>query len=145
MIIINRVHRKNQEKFVTMQAQLRAVSLQMTEMQSTVALQESMRNATRSMMVMNRQMNLPALQRIMMEFQKQSEMMEMKQEVMQDAVDDALEDDEDVEEQEAIVGAVLDELGIEMGDNLADAPKNKAVVEDEQDKELEARLANLKR
>jgi len=89
--------RKNQTKFVSMVAQLRAVSLQMTEMKSTMALQDSMRSATRAMMVMNRRMNLPALQRIMIEFQKQTEQMEMKQEIMSDAVEDALDDDEDEE------------------------------------------------
>eukprot|EP00475_Leptophrys_vorax_P009334 TRINITY_DN1618_c0_g1_i2.p1 TRINITY_DN1618_c0_g1~~TRINITY_DN1618_c0_g1_i2.p1 ORF type:complete len:151 (-),score=58.72 TRINITY_DN1618_c0_g1_i2:58-510(-) len=142
--------RKNQTKFVGMVAQLRAISLQMTEMKSTMALQESMKSATRAMVVMNRRMNLPALQRIMMEFQKQTEQMEMKQEVMQDAVDDALEDEEDEEEQEAIVGQVLDEIGINLSEEMGGAPKKKvaeAEVEEENDKdqELEARLANLKR
>jgi hypothetical protein len=33
------------------------------------------------MMALNRQMNLPALQKIMAEFQKQSELMDMKSEV----------------------------------------------------------------
>jgi charged multivesicular body protein 2A len=139
--------RKNQTKFVNMVAQLRAVSLQMTEMKSTIALQESMRSATRAMMAMNRRLNLPALQKIMMEFQKQSEQMEMKQEVMSDAVEDALDDEEDEEEQEAVVSSVLDEIGISFNQDLADAPSKKKQQEEEdvQDKELEARLANLKR
>jgi hypothetical protein len=34
-----------------------------------------------AMMMMNRQVNLPAMQRVMMEFEKQSEFMDMKQEV----------------------------------------------------------------
>jgi charged multivesicular body protein 2A len=117
-------------------------------MKSTMALQESMKSATRAMVVMNRRMNLPALQRIMMEFQKQTEQMEMKQEVMSDAVDDALEDDEDEEEQEAIVGQVLDEIGINLSEELGTAkvkPKEEVVEENDKDQELEARLANLKR
>jgi charged multivesicular body protein 2A len=140
--------RKNQTKFIGMVAQLRGISLQMTEMKSTLAMQESMKSATRSMMVMNRKMNLPALQRVMMEFQKQTEKMAMQQEVMSDAVDDALEDEDDEEEQEAIVGQVLDELNINLAEDL-DGPKVKKQVqeqeEDLQDQELEARLANLKR
>jgi len=41
----------------------------------------------------------------------------------------------------------LDEIGITLGENLVSAPQKKKEVieEDEQDKELEARLANLKR
>ena len=51
-------------------------------------------------MVMNSQMNLPAMQRIMMEFEKQSEKMDMKEEMMNDTLDSAFE--EEGEEQEVI-------------------------------------------
>ena len=43
-------------------------------------------------------MKLPEIQKIMMEFEKQSEMMEMKEEMMNDAIDDAMGDDDDIEE-----------------------------------------------
>ena len=43
-------------------------------------------------------MNLPQIQSIMMEFEKQSEIMDMKEEMMSDAIDDALGDEEDDEE-----------------------------------------------
>jgi charged multivesicular body protein 2A len=43
-------------------------------------------------------MNLPEIQRIMMEFEKQSEMMNMKEEMMDDAIDMAMGDDDDEEE-----------------------------------------------
>ncbi len=36
------------------------------------------------MMTMNRQINLPAMQKIMMEFERQSEIMEMKEETIGD-------------------------------------------------------------
>ena len=45
-----------------------------------------------------RQLRLPEIQKIMMEFEKQSEIMDMKEEMMDDAIDDALGDDEDEEE-----------------------------------------------
>lgn len=48
------------------------------------------------------QMNLPALQRIMQEFQRQNEKMEMVSEVMGDAIDDALEGDEEEETEELV-------------------------------------------
>lgn len=44
------------------------------------------------------QMNLPQIQRILQEFEKQSEVMDMKEEIMNDAIDDALEDEGDEEE-----------------------------------------------
>ena len=44
---------------------------------------------------MNQAMNLPAMQRIMMEFEKQSEVMEMKEEMMEDTMDDMFDMEED--------------------------------------------------
>ncbi len=60
-------------------------------LKSTQAMSEAMKGATRAMGAMNRQMNLPALQKIMREFEMQNERMEMTSEVMGDAVDDVFE------------------------------------------------------
>lgn len=43
-------------------------------------------------------MNLPQIQRILQEFEKQSDVMDMKEEIMNDAIDDAMEDEADEEE-----------------------------------------------
>ena len=40
---------------------------------------------------MNKQLNMPALQKIMREFERQNERMEMTSEMMGDAIDDAFE------------------------------------------------------
>jgi charged multivesicular body protein 2A len=139
--------RAHQTKFVNLSSQLRAISLQMTSMASQQQLQTSMRQATRSMMAMNRVMKLPALQKTMMEFQKQSEMMEMKQEMVQDAVEDALDDEEAEEESEQVVQQVLDEIGINLNSALVSAP-NKVKAQEQKvanpDRALEDRLASLK-
>lgn len=47
---------------------------------------------------MFRQLNLPQIQKILQDFEKQSEIMDMKEEVMNDAIDDAMEDEADDEE-----------------------------------------------
>lgn len=65
------------------------------------------------------QLKLPQIQKIMMEFEKQSEIMEMKEDMMNDAIDDAMGDEEDEEEGDAIVAQVLDELGLQIGDQLS--------------------------
>ena len=54
-------------------------------------MSEAMKGATKAMGAMNRQMNLPALQKIMRDFEVQNERMEMTSEVMGDAVDDVFE------------------------------------------------------
>lgn len=43
-------------------------------------------------------MNLPQIQRILQEFEKQSDVMDMKEEIMNEAIDDAMEDEGDEEE-----------------------------------------------
>lgn len=73
-----------------------------------------MKGATSLLGSMNRQMNLPALQRIAMEFEKENDIMDQRQEMMDDAIDDVtgLEDEEEGEE---VVKEVLDEIGIDLG------------------------------
>ena len=48
------------------------------------------------------QLKLPQIQAIMREFEKQSEIMDMKEEMMSDAIDDAMGDEEDEEERSNI-------------------------------------------
>jgi len=143
--------RKHQEKFVNLTAQLRAISLQMTTVQSTHNLVDSMKKVAKSMATLNAQMKLPALQAIMSEFAKQSEQLDMKQEMMGDAIEDAMDTEEDEAESEQVVNQVLDEIGINLQEGLVDAPTTKLQqatgkeeVGNNVDKELENRLNNLK-
>lgn len=80
-------------------------------------MMQSMKGATQLLGSMNRQMNLPALQRIAMEFEKENDIMDQRQEMMDDAIDDVtgLEDEEESEE---VVGQVLDELGVDLGQQV---------------------------
>merc|ERR1712228_970063 len=80
------------------------------------------KGVTKAMMSMNKQMKLPEIQKIMQEFEKQTEIMDMKEEMMSDVIDDAMGDEDDEEESDAIVTQVLDELGLQLTDNLAAVP-----------------------
>lgn len=77
-------------------------------------MMQSMKGATKLLGSMNRQMNLPALQRIAMEFERENDIMDQRQEMMDDAIDDVtgLEDEEEGEE---VVNQVLDEIGVDLG------------------------------
>ena len=66
-------------------------------------------------------MNLPALQRIAMEFEKENDIMDQRQEMMDDAIDDAT-GMEDEEESEDVVNQVLDEIGIDLGQAVCMPP-----------------------
>ncbi|KAK6736367.1 hypothetical protein RB195_019194 [Necator americanus] len=110
------------KKFIIMKANIQAVSLKVQTLKSQDAMAQAMKGVTRAMQSMNRQLNLPQIQKIMMEFEKQSEIMDMKEEIMGDAIDDALGDETDDVESEQIVNQVLDELGIQMGQEMAGLP-----------------------
>jgi charged multivesicular body protein 2A len=73
---------------------------------------------------MNRGLNLPAIQKIMNEFEKESSMMDMKEEMMSDAVDDVMEDDAEDEEEEGdkILREVLDEIGVNLSQQVTMVP-----------------------
>ncbi|XP_043206136.1 charged multivesicular body protein 2a-like [Amphibalanus amphitrite] len=114
--------RRTVRKFMLMKANIQAVSLKITTLKSQNSMAQAMKGVTKAMSTMNRQLRLPEIQKIMMEFEKQSEIMDMKEEMMDDAIDDALGDDEDEEESEAVVNQVLDELGIELAGKLTDLP-----------------------
>ena len=149
------------EKFYKLKSQLQGVALRIQTLKSTQAMGEAMKGVTKAMGQMNRQMNLPSLQRIMQEFERQNEKMELVSEVMGDAIDDALEAEEEEQETEELVNQVLDEIGININQELVNAPsaavsttaaKNK-VAEAELtgnadagiDDDLQARLDNLRR
>lgn len=65
--------------------------------------------------MMSRQMNLPQIQRILQEFEKESSQMDMKEEMMGESIDDAMDENEgETEEEEGnkILEEVLAEIGI---------------------------------
>ncbi|CAK9289774.1 unnamed protein product [Gordionus sp. m RMFG-2023] len=113
------------KKFILMRANIQAVSLKIQSMRSQNAMSEAMKGVTKAMQSMNKQLKLPQIQRIMNEFEKQTEIMDMKEEMMSDAIDDAMGADEDEEESNAVVSQILDELGIEMSEKLSGLPNAK--------------------
>merc|ERR1711936_1133133 len=137
--------RQHIKKFMLMRANLQAVSLKMTTMKSQHTMANAMKGVTKAMGRMNKSMNLPQIQKIMAEFEKQSEMMEMKGEMMDDAIDDALDDGETEEETDKIVGQILGELGIELAGQLSQIPETGNSEPTIGDDDIEARLNNLKR
>lgn len=75
-------------------------------------MMQAMKGATGVLGSMNRSMNLPALQRIAMEFEKENDIMDQRQEMMDDAIDDVTMEDE--AEEDEIVDSVLEEIGIDL-------------------------------
>ena len=66
------------KKMYKMKSHMEAVSLRLATMQSSAQMAQSMKGVTKVMGKMNAKMNLPQISKIMMEFEKQNEMMGMK-------------------------------------------------------------------
>ncbi|XP_031561456.1 charged multivesicular body protein 2a-like [Actinia tenebrosa] len=150
--------RRYVKKFILMRANIQAVSLKIQTLRSTNAMAQAMKGVTKAMVAMNRQLKLPEIQKIMMEFEKQAEIMDMKEEMMSDAVDDVIGDEEDDEESDKLVAQVFDELGLQLTDELSDIPAAASGIANKDkggaakvpamadaDADLQARLENLRR
>lgn len=148
--------RRYVQKFYNMKTQLQAVGLRIQTLRSNQQMAEAMKGATKAMKSMNQTMNLPAIQHIMMDFERESEIMDMKEEMMSDAIDDVMEDEADEEESDTIVQQVLDEIGIHLDQSLSATPsgiqygasesaKTPQEADMISDDSLQARLDNLRR
>lgn len=142
--------RANITNFYKMRAQMQSVSMQLQTMKSQQAMGKAMFGVTRSLQMMNRQMNLPAMQKMMMEFEKQNEMMEFKSEIMEDTMNDALGAEDEEERTDEMVSQILDEVGIGIAGSMANTPmsgvKGKQAIQEENegDGELQSRLNSLR-
>lgn len=97
---------------LTVKYQMNSASSQMANMKSQQALAKGMANLTRSMKVMNKQCNLQSVQKMMMEYERQSELLGSKQEIMDDVMDDVLATEDEELKTEEMIDQVLDKIGV---------------------------------
>jgi len=83
-------------------------------------MMQAMKGATMALGSMNRTMNLPSLQRIAMEFERENDIMEQRQEMMDDAIDDAMDVGEE-EEGDEVVEQILEEIGVDLNQAVSRA------------------------
>ena len=154
--------RRYQQKFFRMKMQVQAVSLRLTTMTSVNMMTKSMAGVTKAMRAMNGAMNLPAMQGIMQEFERQNEMMGMKEEMINDAIDEAMADEDDETEMDQEVNKVMDEVMMDFKKQVEEGVAAPGLLPDsqvnnpqaataqqqqasaEEDKDLEAKLAALR-
>ncbi|UQC77106.1 uncharacterized protein CLUP02_02573 [Colletotrichum lupini] len=134
----------------------------LTTYRTNEQMMTAMKGATQALGTMNRSMNLPALQRIAMEFERENDIMDQRQEMMDDVMDDAMDVGAE-EEGEEVVEQVLEEIGVDLTSALGETPsgmQTAAVPEgriaqavgggggggaDPGDDDLQARLDSLRR
>jgi len=167
--------RQNVTKFYALRSSLQSVKMRIDTMRSQEAMTHALQGVTQALRGMNQRVNMPGMQRLMMEFERQNEYSEQVQEMAGETLDDAMAMSDEEEETEEVVAQVLDEIGIDMSGQLANAnvplgggaqavkggsgeipARRTAVAEgdlagagggqpDPVDAELQARLDNLKR
>lgn len=81
---------------------------------SNEQMMKSMKGATMLLGSMNRQMNLPALQRIAMEFERENDIMDQRQEMMEEAIDETTGMEGEEEEGEEFLKEIFDEIGVDL-------------------------------
>lgn len=143
--------RKHMSKFYAMRSQLQGVQLRLQQIKSTEAMARALKGCTQAMSQMQKNMNLPELSKILDDFKKESETLGLQEDLMNDTIDEALADEDDEEQEEMIVGQVLDEIGVDLNALLAGAPTEAVgagqavkAAEPAEDS-LESRLAALKK
>lgn len=149
------------DKFYGMRSQLQKISLRLQTYRTNEQMMQAMKGATMALGSMNRTMNLPSLQRIAMEFERENDIMEQRQEMMDDVMDDAMDVGAE-EEGDEIVEQVLEEIGVDLSQAMGETPsglQSNAVPEqkvaqavggggggaDPGDDDLQARLDSLRR
>ncbi|KAF3769660.1 putative class E vacuolar-protein sorting and endocytosis factor [Cryphonectria parasitica EP155] len=148
------------EKFYGMRSQLQKISLRLQTYRTNEQMMQAMKGATVALGSMNKSMNLPQLQRIAMEFERENDIMDQRQEMVDIAIDDAM--DTGVEEEgDEVVEQVLEEIGVDLSQSMGETPsglQTTAVAEgrvaqavpsggglDPGDDDLQARLDSLRR
>ena len=158
--------RKAIQTMYRMRAQTQAIGLRIQTLKSAQDMTVAMAGVAKVMGQVNAKMNLPALQHIMADFEKNSEIMAMKNELVEEAVDEVIMagDDDDLlgegseeSQTEEIVQQVLDEIGLQVSESMAGMAaggQRKQVIvskkslqdsqQAQQDKAFEERLNKLK-
>ena len=82
-------------KFIVLRSHLNAVALKLQTVKSHEAMASAMKNVTGAMIRMNKTVNVPAMQKIMADFEKEQEIANMTQEMMGESLDEVMEEDGD--------------------------------------------------
>jgi len=143
--------RKQREKIMTAKAHIGAVGMNATSMATQVAAASAIGNVSKAMKITNEAMNVKETTKILHEFQRENEKLEVKQEMMDDALMDAFDNDEIEEEADQLTSQVLAELGVEMDSKMVglNAPSNnlqpvQEKMSTEEQEALDAMLPDLK-
>jgi charged multivesicular body protein 2B len=137
--------RKQKEKLYETKAQLNSVGMQATAMATQASAISAVGAVTEALGNANKIMDAKKMNKTLLEFQRENERANMKEELMNDALAEAFDESDVEEEADMVTNLVLAELGVELDSKMVglDAPNKappKKVVEGEKISEEDAAL-----
>mmetsp|Transcript_25907 Transcript_25907/g.87093 ORF Transcript_25907/g.87093 Transcript_25907/m.87093 type:complete len:206 (+) Transcript_25907:121-738(+) len=121
--------RAQRDRLVSARAHLGAIANHATAMAANAAVFGAVATASKSLGAMNKAMDVHKVGLTMAQFQKETERMNMSEDLMDDMLGDAFDTD-DVET-DAIVGQVLAQVGVDLTAGMRDAPSKRPTQQSE--------------
>lgn len=125
--------RDQRAKLQSTKAQVGAMGMHATVAASHMAAVQAIGSVTDGMKSANKMMDVKKMTATMADFQRETERMNVKEEMMDDVLADVFDTESVEEEAEALTGQVLAELGVELDSKMVglSAPQNKLTNEEE--------------
>mmetsp|Transcript_24599 Transcript_24599/g.61729 ORF Transcript_24599/g.61729 Transcript_24599/m.61729 type:complete len:206 (-) Transcript_24599:133-750(-) len=135
--------RNQKQRLTQSKAQLGAISHRTTTVKSTHSMAKAMEGAGKAMAATNKAMSPQKMQATMRSFQVAQERMEMTDEMLDDMFNE--DDSEEDEQTEEMIGAIFDEINVDLESRLTSAPRAAPVgtASLESDPELAALMRQL--
>lgn len=137
--------RKQKTRSYAAGAKMSGISAQSKMMATNTKMAQSMASTTKTMASINKTMDPEKVAKTMQQFERENMKFEMSEEMMNDALESAFGESDDEEETDAIIGKVLDEIGIDNMGQMARAPAantrepaTNEVTDDEIERQLKA-------
>ena len=113
-------NRAAMKKFLKLGSQLEGLGLRIETIKAQAGVTAALKGAAGAMSQLNRMVNVPQMQMIMMKFMQENEMMDMKSEMVDDQMDDLWDEEGDMEDESvAAYSQIFNEIGIPMPPQMA--------------------------
>jgi charged multivesicular body protein 2A len=122
-------NRSAMKKFMKLSSQLEGLGLRIEIIKAQSGATTALKGAAAAMSQINRMVNVPQMQMIMMKFMQENEMMEMKSDMVDEQMDDLWDEDGGIEEGSvAAYSQIFSEMGIPMPAQFSANHKRAAAV-----------------
>ena len=114
--------RRYLKKCILMRANIRALIIKVETIDSEKDLAQAMKGVPRALRSFNIELSELQYQHPLEQFDLQSLIMKVKEDMMNEVIDDAMGHEDAEEETDAVVTRILDELGVQLNQQLSDLP-----------------------